>query len=212
MRAMQKWLLALALIALAVVASYLWLDRPLALMAHALAPAHKHALFEPLTHIPDPLMPAAAIVFVGLGLYALAGRPLARFPRVALLCSFSLVMGHAVKDELKWVFGRTWPETWVDNNPSFIRDQVYGFHWLHGGAGYESFPSGHMTATCALISVLWICYPRYRPLYALAVLAVAVGLIGADFHFLSDVIAGGFVGATTGWLTVKLAERLSPSR
>ncbi len=211
MSAMQKWLLALALTALAVVASYFWLDRPLALMAHALAPAHKHALFEPLTHLPDPLMPAAAIAFVALGLAVLAGRPLARFPRVLVLCSFSLVMGHTVKDELKPLFGRTWPETWVENNPSFIHDQVYGFHWLHGGAGYESFPSGHMTVTCALISVLWLCYPRYRPLYALAVLAVAVGLIGADFHFLSDVIAGGFVGTTAGWLTVKLADRLSPA-
>ena len=137
MSAMQKWLLALALTALAVVASYFWLDRPLALMAHALAPAHKHALFEPLTHLPDPLMPAAAIAFVALGLAVLAGRPLARFPRVLVLCSFSLVMGHTVKDELKPLFGRTWPETWVENNPSFIHDQVYGFHWLHGGAGYE---------------------------------------------------------------------------
>jgi membrane-associated phospholipid phosphatase len=49
--------------------------------------------------------------------------------------------------------------------------------------------------------VLWIQYPRLRPLYALVVLAVAVGLIGANYHFLSDVIAGGFVGMSTGWMT-----------
>jgi len=210
MSPLQKWLAALALTALAVTLSYLWLDRPLALIAHALAPAHKHALFEPLTHIPDPLIPAAAIAFVALGLAALGGRTLARLPRTLVLCSFSLVMGQAIKNELKWVFGRTWPETWVENNPSFIRDHVYGFNWLHGGGGYESFPSGHMTATCALIAVLWIRYPRFRPVYALAVLAVAAGLIGADFHFLSDVVAGGFVGASTGWMTVALAERISP--
>ena len=49
------------------------------------------------------------------------------------------------------------------------------------------------------------CFIRkLRPLYALAVLAVAVGLIGANYHFLSDVIAGGFVGTSTGWMTVAL--------
>jgi membrane-associated phospholipid phosphatase len=47
-------------------------------------------------------------------------------------------------------------------------------------------------------------YPRLRPLYALAVAAVGVGLIGANYHFLSDVIAGGFVGSSTGWMTVAL--------
>ena len=34
----------------------------------------------------------------------------------------------------------------------------------------------------------------------LAVLAVAIGLIGANYHFVSDVIAGGFVGISSGWM------------
>ena len=59
---------------------------------------------------------------------------------------------------------------------------------------YSAFPSGHTTGICTVMTVLWLCYPRYRALYALAIAAVAVGLVGADYHFLSDVIAGGFVG------------------
>ncbi len=81
------------------------------------------------------------------------------------------------------MFGRTWPETWIDNNPSFIRDGAYGFHWFHGGGGYKSFPSGHMAATCAVLAVLWICYPRFKPLYLLAGLAVAAGLDRRQFPF-----------------------------
>ena len=50
----------------------------------------------------------------------------------------------------------------------------------------------------------WICYPRFRALYAIIVAAVAIGLIGADFHFLSDIIAGAFVGSSTGWVAVVL--------
>ena len=74
------------------------------------------------------------------------------------------------KSQLKLVFGRTWPDTFRDNNPSFLHDGVYGFNFFHGGHAYASFPSGHTAVTCAVISVLWIYYPAWRRLYALAVL------------------------------------------
>jgi membrane-associated phospholipid phosphatase len=116
----------------------------------------------------------------------------------------SVLLTEIIKSQLKFVFGRTWPETFVQNNPSFIRDGVYGFNFFHGGPGYASFPSGHTAAICALSSVLWIMAPKGRPLYVLAVLAVVVGLLGADYHFLSDIIAGGFVGTSVGWMIVAL--------
>ena len=56
------------------------------------------------------------------------------------------------------------------------------------------------------MSVLWICYPRFRVLYALCMAAVAVALVAANFHFLGDVIAGGFLGVSTGWLTVAICS------
>jgi membrane-associated phospholipid phosphatase len=198
MTAMQRWLASLLATAVAVVIAYLWIDRPLALLAHRQL-AH-HETFAQLTHIPDPFAPLAVIVFVGLGLWAFSGRVLSKLQTTALLASLSLVMAEATKNMLKFVFGRTWPETWVRNNPSFIHDGVYGFNPFYGGQGFASFPSGHTAVTCAVISVLWIAYPRWRALYALIVTAVAVGLIGANYHFLSDVIAGGFVGASTGWM------------
>jgi membrane-associated phospholipid phosphatase len=36
------------------------------------------------------------------------------------------------------------------------------------------------------------------------VAAVAIGLIGANYHFLSDVTAGGFVGVSSGWMLTLL--------
>jgi hypothetical protein len=56
------------------------------------------------------------------------------------------------------------------------------------------------------MSVLWICYPRFRLLYAAAIAAVSIGLVGANFHFLGDVIAGAFLGISVGWLTVTIWE------
>jgi membrane-associated phospholipid phosphatase len=91
--------------------------------------------------------------------------------------------------------------------PSFIRDHDYAFHWFHGGRGYESFLSGHMAATAAVLSVLWLAYPRWRPLYAVAGCLVAAVLILSNFHFLSDVIAGALLGALIGSMTTVLFDK-----
>jgi membrane-associated phospholipid phosphatase len=147
------------------------------------------------------------VLFAAVALCVVSGRALSRFATVIVLCGASLAIAQAVKDQLKFAFGRTWTETWVRNNPSFIRDGVYGFNPFHGGPGFAAFPSGHMTAICAVMSVLWICYPKFRLVYAICMAVVAIGLVGADFHFLGDVIAGAFLGIWTGWLTVALWER-----
>ncbi|HTQ82779.1 MAG TPA: phosphatase PAP2 family protein [Pseudolabrys sp.] len=198
MTAIQKWLAALAATIVAVTISYQWLDRPISLFANGRMV--QQDAYEKLTHIPDPFIPAAAVIFVALGLWVLLPRPLSKFAATALLCSISVIVSEAIKNQLKFIFGRTWPDTWIQNNPSFIHDGVYGFNFLHGGAGYMSFPSGHLSLTCAIASVLWMAYPKARALYALVVLAVVIGLIGANYHFLSDIIAGGFVGTSTGWM------------
>lgn len=213
MSALNRWLIALAITVIAVVISYQWVDRPLALLAHA--HSGERETFARFTHIPDPLIPLASFVFVVCGLWVFAGRRLTRLLTAAALCSISLIVAETIKSGLKYVFGRLWPDTWVQNNPSFIHDGAYGFNFFHGGQGYASFPSGHTTVTCALISVLWIFYPSFRPFYAAVVLAVAIGLIGANYHFLSDVIAGGFLGTSVGWMTASLwraAETKLPPR
>jgi len=202
MTAIRKWLSGLAATAIGVGIAYTWLDRPLSLYANSRLP--QHATFETLTHIPDPFIPLALVIFVGIGLYVLAGGQLTKVHATAWLCSVSVIVAEGTKVQLKYFFGRTWPDTWVNGNPSFIHDGAYGFNLLHGGPGYASFPSGHMSLTAAVVSVLWIAYPKGRLLYVAIVLAVAIGLIGANYHFLSDIIAGSFVGTSTGWMMTAL--------
>jgi membrane-associated phospholipid phosphatase len=198
--AARNWTLAFIATAIAVVICYAWLDRPIAELAHIVT--SKYKLFERLTHIVDAIIPIVIAAFVILGICSLAGRGSKRLATVILLCGVSLAVGEGVKNQLKIAFSRTWPETWIRNNPSFIRDHVFGFFPFHGGPGYASFPSGHEAAICAVMSVLWLCYPRWRALYALAVVGVAIGLVGANFHFLGDVIAGGFLGSLVGAMVV----------
>ena len=202
MTPLKSWIVSLTGVILASAAAYQWLDRPIALFFHHTVA--RPETFATLTYAPDPMVPLAVAVFVGLGLMNLWGRALSRLENCALLCSLSLIVAELTKAQLKLVFGRTWPDTFINDNPSFLRDGVYGFNFFHGGRGYASFPSGHTAVTCAVITVLWIYYPRWRPLYALAVAGVAIGLIGANYHFLSDVIAGGFVGISCGWMLTSL--------
>jgi membrane-associated phospholipid phosphatase len=45
-----------------------------------------------------------------------------------------------------------------------------------------------------------------RPIYVACVAAVAIGLIGANYHFLSDILGGIFVGVSVGYITTKIAD------
>ena len=204
MISLRQWLCALALTGLAIVISFYWFDRRIALFVHNQLPHGTRKVAQPLSYIPDPLIWVAAITFVVLGLAGLGGRLLSKMQSALLVCSVSLMVAETIKNELKFVFGRTWPETWYQNNPSFVSDGIYGFNWFHGGQAYASFPSGHMAAVCAVMSIFWIYYPQLRMIYFTIVLAVLVGLVGADFHFLSDCIAGAFLGASIGLMASNL--------
>jgi membrane-associated phospholipid phosphatase len=205
MSRMQIWGIASGLTIAAVVACYLFVDKPLALFIHTQLREFR-SFFIVVTFIPDPFLVIAAVVIVVVGLRRVMGRPLSRPYAVALLWSIGLFVTVALKNFFKFAFGRTWPETWVNDNPSFVRDGVYAFNPFHGGKGFTAFPSGHMAVICFAMTVLWICYPRLRAAYALLIAVVATGLMGANYHFLSDVIAGGFLGVSIGCLAVALWE------
>src|SRR5258708_26433245 len=190
MSALRNWLTGLASVVAATTISYLWLDQPLALFFHSQV-QHQEPLVK-LSHLPDPFVPLAVVTFVGLGLWNLSGRVLSRLQNAALLCSLSLLVADATKAQLKFVFGRTWPETWFQKNPSFIQDGAYGFNFFHGGQEYASFPSGHMAITCAVVAVLWRFYPTWRTLYIFGALAAAAGGVGGHLSFLYDVICGWY--------------------
>ena len=201
---LHKWTVAFLVTSLMAVVSIAWFDKPIAYFVHD--EFRRYKIFDRLTQIPEPFALLAILTLLVLGLRGLTGRSLSKSYAIAVLCSLSLIAGDAVKNQLKFVFGRTWPETWIQGNPSLIRDGVYGFNPFHGGVAFASFPSGHAIATFAVMSVLWICYPRFRWLYTACAAAVAIGLVGANYHFLSDVIACGFVGASVGWMAITLWE------
>lgn len=184
--------------------SIVFVDRAVSTWAHTL---NRPAPLEWLTHIIDPFVPAASIGLAGAAIAAVFGWRPGPFGRTIVALCIAVLIATVLKEELKLLFGRTWPETWVQNNPSWIKDGVYRFEPLHRGPGWASFPSGHMSVITAPCVVLWLLAPRpWRWLWAVLILAVAVGLVASDYHFVGDMIAGTFVGWACGIGAVALTR------
>jgi membrane-associated phospholipid phosphatase len=108
-------------------------------------------------------------------------------PGLYLTMSVATLAATALKDELKWMFGRPWPQYWQQYG-------LYSFHPFANGWLYGSFPSGHTSYIAAPMLVLMALRPRYAALAAGIVLLVMFGLVGAGYHYVGDVVAGLFVG------------------
>jgi membrane-associated phospholipid phosphatase len=202
-RSFEKWLASLCFTVAVVWFSILWLDRPIALWVKSVFGQWR--VPRELTDSPfssTALLPA--IVFVLCGLAAVMGRRFSKVETTVWLCAISALAGVVVKDQLKFVFGRTWPDSWGPGVLSFIHDGIYGFNYFHSGKSFESFPSGHATVAAAILSVPCILFLRLRFLCAICVIGIDIALVTLSLHFLSDVIAGTFTGFSTGLFTVAL--------
>ena len=192
--------------------SIAFVDRPLALLMHGLF--HRSHWLLPLAGIGQIPLSLAGPALIVAAIAAWFGWRPGHRGWTAIGCAVAVVIATSCKDVLKEACGRTWPEPWLGNNPSLIGNGAYGFSPFHGGEGWASFPSGHTAAIGAVAGVLWSRAPRLRWLWALLVALTAAGLVGDTYHFLGDVIAGGYLGFACGRATLLLpalapAERLS---
>lgn len=191
--------LTLACTAVGVV-SYLWIDLPLARAFHGLDP-RLHSILDFITRFGE-----GGIYLVPLGLVFLwtwlkhasawAWRSGFVFAAVAL--------PGLVADIMKPVFGRARPVL-------LFREHLFGFTWAGAHANSWSFPSGHSTTVAALAVALCAIYRPAWPAYGLLALAVMASRVILDQHYLSDVIAGGYLGVVAAWgLTVAASRHGAP--
>jgi membrane-associated phospholipid phosphatase len=182
-----------------------FVDRPASLWAFD--HFHRLRVVSAPTHVVDPILPAAVLGIAILGVGLLGRLRLPSWTRVPLECCLAAVIAYSLKEHLKYAFGRTWPETFTFHNPSWIGTGVFRFQPFHGGAGWASFPSGHTTMITAPCAVLWERAPRLRLLWFLISLAVALSLFLADYHFVSDILAGAGLGTACGLSVVAASSR-----
>ncbi|HQT46397.1 MAG TPA: phosphatase PAP2 family protein [Acidocella sp.] len=165
-----------------------WVDQPVALFFAAHDGAR--AVFQACAAPSLLALPWAGCVLV----YAV-WRQWRGLPPVALgwlaVCA-ATIAATAAKDELKWIFGRPWPETW-------LKYGAYNFHPLTTSLAYGAFPSGHTSYISAPLCVLWVIAPRWRLAYAAVIFLVMFGLVGANYHFVGDVLGGLLTGMLCAW-------------
>ena len=185
-----------AALALAVLLSMAFLDQPLALyfnQAQALRP-----LFDACAAPSLLALPLSGLYLAWLVLQKCRGQAPAN--PVWLAMSLATLAATAAKDELKWLFGRSWPIFW-------LKDNIYGFRPLTDSYFYGGFPSGHTAYISAPLGVLWALKPKLRPACAAVIALVMFGLVAADYHYLADVLAGLITGTICAWGTLVLLSR-----
>lgn len=177
--------------------AYFFADKPTAYFVFKHPTPIRHILLQ-LTYIPPIILTIIVpIVILGCLIY-MCWKPLTKFLLILFVTAINLSIVYNIKNSLKWSFGRTWPLTWTGNNPSLIKDNVFGFHFFHGGIGYSAFPSGHAAILATTITTLWVFYPKWRWLYIIVGLAVILSLLALNYHFVSDIIAGLTLGIIAG--------------
>lgn len=212
---------SVAICAVFVFATATMIDRPVASWVHSHLGDARFDWFEatykghslrlgPFSVMASPaeaLEPVAVVVFAILAILSFAGwRPGIR-GRAVLALSLSVFVAVGANGVAKEIFGRTWPESWLGDNPSWIRDGVFGFFPFHGGMGWGSFPSGHTTLITTVATILWIVWPELRWVWSVTVAIVVVGLLAGNYHFVSDIIGGLYLGAGVGLSVVTLMVR-----
>lgn len=179
------------ILCLLTIMSILFVDKPLCLFLH------KHhidvwALNHGLRYITE-YMPLTLLCLSLL-------LPLCAKPQIAIgmkwvyiLYLYILIqLTIIVKQGLKIIFGRYWPQTWINHNLSLIHDNVYGFNWFNGGIGDNggSFPSGHTTYIAIISLSMAIIYPRSYKFWYLPIVIMVCSLVILNYHFFGDCFAG----------------------
>lgn len=188
--AMEIWLLLFAVCVGLALLSFVSVDVPVAAYVWKFS-RFLHPLSKPLGA--PILLTIEAVVAVVLILARLARGHLSFFAEtVAVACLASICAYDINSQVLKPFFG-------VPNPTAVLHGAKHAFHFWRG-SGQSSFPSGHMVLAGALAGVFMRLYRVSRwPLSALLTLAAALLIVG-DWHFVSDVIAGTFLGLSAGIL------------
>jgi membrane-associated phospholipid phosphatase len=111
---------------------------------------------------------------------------------LAIACLVSMC-AYVVNDHvLKVFFG-------VPNPADVVQGAGHRFNFWMGGEN-SSFPSGHMVLAGAFAGFFMRLRKASIPLFSVLLLIAAGLLLIGDWHFLSDIIAGAFLGASAGIL------------
>lgn len=178
----KPWVMALYI--LLIIVCYRYVDQP---VARYLWLAHLNKQVPPLvwfTHLGTGA--AYFILFFMAGVFF---RYIVLNPVWQIRAWFMLtntLIASLICGVLKFLLGRARPKMWLNEN-------LYGFYGLKLDAHFMSFPSGHTTTIMSVAFGLSILFPRHWLAFILTGILVAFSRILLVHHYISDVLAAGYL-------------------
>lgn len=197
---LRNWCLAFAATAIMVGVCIAYVDRPAAEFfdMHLRHTTAWVWIVRALARL-DLTVAIALLFLFACVIWSRSGRLLPLWTRTPWLCSWAAVNATVASFVFKPIFGRARPD------PEFVQNHLYGFRLLHSAPHWHSFPSGTAMISVAIVSVLWILQPRWRAPGILIATLLCVAVVITNYHWVGDVVAGTFLGAFIGWMTVRVA-------
>jgi len=173
----------------------LLLDRPLALALHDHVGANLEGFFKTVTNLglAEYYLVPAGLLWLVLWLRARGCLiPAERRRRLDLawrpgFLFLSVAASGVAENLVKVTLGRLRPRLLFEKG-------LYGFQPFNHEWAMNSFPSGHSQAAFAAMTALVILAPRYDLLWLLIAFLVAASRVVTTVHYLSDAVAGSWLG------------------
>ena len=167
---------------------------------HTWSPSWKMPPLDMFIGAVNPVGYGMTLLVVTLALWALgwcAERP--RLHQAAWFASWAFLAAGSLEFALKHLVGRPRPNagtmSMLPIGPSYTPE-------------FDSFPSGHATSVFAVACAFAYFYPRLRwPLYLLAA-CISFGRLYLDRHYVSDVLAGAFIGIVVTTVLLQYKDSL----
>lgn len=184
--------IAAAIMLVFIVLSFLFFDKPFAHFIFNYKINH-HLFLKWFTYIPTIFYTVIPVLGMLVLLFTW-GKQKSDWCKIALMITISVILAYTCCKLLKIFFGRYWPLTWTHNNPALIPGNYFGFKFFQLSNSFHSFPSGSATIMFSSMMVVWYCKPNWRWLTVILNALVIIGLLGMDYHFISDVLGGVLLG------------------
>ena len=177
----------------------LWLDAPVARLAHRAAIDRDHVGNHVLKMAGDWRF-TLAVALALIAWHQDSWRP-------AGLLALSGLLGGLLYTFVKWTAGRQRPLVLID--PLRFNPFVNGLKGFFDEPNM-AFPSGHTTLAFATAATLGITVPKWRVVFYALASVVAAERVAENAHYVTDVIAGAGLGTLSAYLTYWVMSRIVP--
>ncbi len=189
MNSTLQWVTAFITITCLCILSYSFVDIQTALWFHSLEKNLVYELFEKITLFGDSLY----YLLGGLLLFVVFRKKKSATAYSGLFLFSSVALSGLTADLIKYIGGRARPKL-------YFSERLFGFDFFHWEYAWTSFPSGHSATAFSVAMLISILYSRWRFAAFFAALLIAFSRIFLSQHYISDVIAGSFLGIVSSVL------------